>query len=165
MNEQIKNEVMADLDEVLVVDQGITEPKQFKEHLFSVIDESAKLTIQAFEKCQVDSTTEETKESINRRLQTIKNQITEKHGDAGSANFIASSYKKMYVKYVDITNKIKVISDIDLKERRRYLFFRTCTALCIAVVILLTSYISSFSARLELPLSSRDISVFTKPKK
>lgn len=164
MNEKIKDELMEELDKVLVVDEGITKPTKLKEHLFSVIDESAKLTIQAFEKCQVESTTEETKEAINRRLESIKKQITQKHGDAGSANFIASSYYRMYTKYMNITSKIKVISDIDMKERRRYLFFRTCTALCIAVVILLTSFTSSFSARLELPLSSRDISVFEKTR-
>ena len=162
MDGKLKEKVLEKVKGKLNKHDGLSTPLRIKELLFDVIDESSNKTIEAYEKFQDVTTVKETEEGIKVRLDILKKHITMKYGDAGHANGIASTYKKMYDQYIEITDEIKIQLDVDKKERWRYLIFRTLTAISIALVILITSCISSFSPRLEMPFSSRDLSEIRK---
>jgi hypothetical protein len=89
---------------------------------------------------------------LDKLIVELKNGIGVNHNTKASQ--ICYDYSRLYSITKNITDEELKVSDYDYSERWRYVSFRTITAISIALVILITSYIAHEVLQIPLPLSS-----------
>ncbi len=89
---------------------------------------------------------------LDKLIVELKNGIGVNHNTKASQ--ICYDYSRLHSITKNITDEELKESDYDYSERWRYVSFRTITAISIALVILITSYIAHEVLQIPLPLSS-----------